>query len=154
MSDDFGRFKSPYVNFQRLLGRPLVYNTTMHPRSPREKVRGWTTKREFPKPEVAARMIEFSDDSPKLKFKERAAFWSEVAHDHGHITFAVLNLPREPGEEQAEEEEEAPGMLPGWPPGMLPLDVLAGAIGIQIGPVGTLGGLLGNMGMPGGVPPP
>ncbi|KAH0291789.1 hypothetical protein M436DRAFT_62890 [Aureobasidium namibiae CBS 147.97] len=145
-SNNFGSFPISCVNFQGLLNRPRLHKTLSKPKPPREAFQGWAFPRDFPKPEVAAHMTKFSDDIVKLKFEERNPGLAEDALDHGHVPFVVLNFPREP--------EEEPDLPPGFPPGILPPGLLAGGFGIQVGPVTTLGALMGNMGMPGGAPQP
>ena len=136
----------PCANFQGLLASPRVYNTPVYPKPPREIFRGWTTKQEFPKPEVAANMTKFVDDFCKLKPEERVSNWTGDGLHHGHIANVFLNLLREPDE----EEEEDLDLPPGFPPGILPPGFLAGGFGIQVGPVSTVGQVLAGMGIPGG----
>jgi hypothetical protein len=96
-------------------------------------------------------MIKFSDTVFTLKAEERTRELADDALDHGHLAYAVLNLPFD-----SEEEGDDPGLPPGFlPPGFPPPGLLAGGIGIQIGPVTTVGQVLADMGMaPGGNPPP
>ncbi|KAK6003182.1 hypothetical protein QM012_001027 [Aureobasidium pullulans] len=134
----FGRFPFPCINFQGLLNSPRIYNTPVDPKPPRRTVQGWATKQGFPKPEVAAHMIQFVDDFSKLKFEERTHDWIDKALDRGHFASAFLNLPREP-------EESDPDLPPGFPQGIF---------GIEVGPVTTVGELFASMGMPNGPSPP
>jgi hypothetical protein len=149
-SRDFSRFPFPRTNFRGLLNRPRVHNTPVHIKLLREGTQGWRTKREYPKPEVAAHMMKFSDTLFELKPGELIPDWVRDPVDHGHVAFAILNLPLGP-----DEEEEGPGLPPGMPPGFMQPGMLAGGFGIQIGPVTTVGQVLADMGLaPGGVPPP
>ena len=132
-NSNFGCFEEPCVDFQGLLNRPRIHNSRVHTKPPFEAYQGWTTKREFPKPEIAAHITKFSDDIVKLKFEERSPELAEDALDHGHVAFAVLNFPREP-EPEAEGPELPPGMLPPGmphgilPPGILPANILTAGV--------------------------
>jgi hypothetical protein len=61
-------------------------------------------------------MIKFSDTVFTLKAEERTRELADDALDHGHLAYAVLNLPFD-----SEEEGHDPGLPPGFlPPGFLP----------------------------------
>jgi hypothetical protein len=84
----------PVINFQGLLNRPRIHNTRVHIKSPRQNLKGWTTKQEFPRPEMVASMVKYVDDFSKTKPAERDQAWNDPSID-GHIAIAFLNLPFE-----------------------------------------------------------
>jgi hypothetical protein len=99
-----------------------------------QTLRDWTTKQGFPKVEVAAQMIKFADDFPKLKLSERDREWNDRSEGHGHIANSFLNLSLAPVEEE----------IPSTPPNFIPFFT-------EINGVAMLGDM--RMFMAGGVPP-
>jgi len=82
-------------------------------------------------------MIKFSDEYSKLNFIQRVHRSAEAALYNAHTLTAFVNPPA------GQSANMPPGMPPGFP---------AGGLGFSIGPVTTLGALMGNTGSNGGAP--